>query len=104
MCLHLSMAKNLANMVEPQVAYLSTLRSPLPSISLILAALPVVSPWKFPINLLGSPVLYMACYLPPAGSKFYDSLNSDGVSLVELELIKLKASYPNYCMILSGDF
>ena len=55
-------------------------------------------------KLLGSSVLYMACYLPPAGSKFYDSLNSDGVSLVELELIKLKASYPNHCMVLSGDF
>ena len=55
-------------------------------------------------KLLGSSVLHMACYLPLAGSKFYDSLNSGGVSLVELELIKLKASYPNHCMVLSGDF
>ena len=55
-------------------------------------------------KLLGSSVLYMSCYLPPAGSKFYDSLNSDGVSLVELKLIKLKARYPNHCMVLSGDF
>ena len=50
MCLHLSMARNLANTVEPQVAYSSILRSQSPSISLILAALPVASHWKFPIN------------------------------------------------------
>ena len=50
MCLHLSMARNSANTAEPQVTYSSALRSKSPSISLILAALPVASHWKFPIN------------------------------------------------------
>ena len=60
-------------------------------------------------ELLGQPVIYIACYLPPDRSKFYNSLQIDGVSILEQKknkkkmLCGIKAIYPDHLFIVSGD-
>ena len=55
-------------------------------------------------ELFGQPVIYIACYLPPDRSKFYNSLQTDGVSILEQKLCEIKAMYPDHQFIVSGDF
>ena len=50
-------------------------------------------------NLFGEPVLYVACYLPPQGSKFYARLHTDGISILEEKLNEMRAIYPNHLLI-----
>jgi hypothetical protein len=54
-------------------------------------------------QLLGYPTLFIACYLPPSGSNFYNRLQTSGISLLENKLNELRASHPGYKFIISGD-
>ena len=59
-------------------------------------------------NIFDVPVLYVVCYIPPSGSSFYNQLhfncNVNGIALLDDKICQLKIEYPNYDLILSGDF
>jgi len=52
------------------------------------------------------PVLYVVCYLPPAGSSFYNQYSAvtNGVTILEEKLCDVKNIYPDHLLILTGDF
>ena len=59
-------------------------------------------------NVFEVPVLYVVCYLPPSNSPFFNQVhfNNDvnGMSILDDKLRQLKMLYPNYNLILTGDF